>query len=52
MVMTASMRCRVDGVEAGGTPSGRRRARIEFEAVRTAFDGRCSAQVYVRVDDV
>ena len=27
------MRCRVDGVEAGGTPSGRRRARIEFEAV-------------------
>ena len=38
MVMTASMRCRVDGVEAGGTPSSRRRARIEFEAVRTAFD--------------
>ena len=36
MVMTASMRCRVDGVEAGGTPSGRRRARIEFGAVRTA----------------
>ena len=36
MVMTASMRCRVDGVEAGGTPSGRRRARIEFEAIRTA----------------
>ena len=40
MVMTASMRCRVDGVEAGGTPSGRRRARVEFEAVRTASSDR------------